>query len=77
MPKAIVQIGDFRRQLRSLGYTMRLRQCSEFLEARVYHDGNQINGGNVLSPTHFEKHKHFYDYIAGISVRDGTFPVIP
>lgn len=74
--KPIVQLADFRRAMKALGYRVRTRTNSSFIAALVCDaDGNAINAGNVLTPEHVERHQAFYDYRNAHSVRDGDWVV--
>lgn len=74
--RKIVQVDQFRKDMKAIGYSVRTRRNSDFIAATVRDaNGNPINKGNVLTPDHFEKHKAFYDYKAGHSVRDDTWIV--
>lgn len=76
MGKPIVELGQFRQDMKKLGYKVRCRAHSEFKSALVIgNDGAAINAGNVLTPEHIAAHKDFYDYRAAHSVRDGAWVV--
>lgn len=77
MSKPIIQLGDFRRAMKALGYTVRIATFSGFAKAKVFHGKIQINAANCHPPDHFERHRAFYDWTASHSIRDGDFIVIP
>lgn len=76
MGKATVDLSTFRKDMKALGYAVTVRVGSEFATAAVKRDGERINGGNVLTPEHLERHQAFYDYRNGTSVLDGGMRVI-
>jgi hypothetical protein len=73
----IVQLADFRRDMKALGYKVRIRSNSTFSNALILDENDvAINAGNVLTPEHIAAHQAFYDYKNATSVRDGDWVIV-
>lgn len=70
MTKREINQAQMRRELKDLGYSVRTRQGSEFSTARVMLDGQQINGGSVITPEFLSEHRAFFDWKNSVSVVD-------
>ena len=71
-----VDVAQFRRDMKALGYKVAITTMTDFKTARVSRDGVAINGGNVLTPEHMDEHRAFYDYRNATRVRDDAWTVI-
>lgn len=67
-----VDVAQFRRDMKSLGYGVSVRNLSEFSTAEVSHEDVAINAGSVLTPEHLAAHAAFYEYRKTTRVRDGS-----
>lgn len=74
--KLTVNLAEFRRAMKDMGYRVRTRTNSQFIAATIIDsDGNSINNANVLSDEHLKRHQPFYAYKAIHSVRDSDMVV--
>lgn len=67
---------EMRKALKDLGLTVRTRAYSEFSEARVFDQGTQINGGNVVDQDHLDRYQAFYAFKHNHSVIDDGWRTI-
>ena len=61
---------EMRKALKAMGYTVRIKQGSQFSMATVTKDGDTVSGTNIMGPDYYKKHKEFFDYKNTHSVID-------
>lgn len=72
----VIDIKTMRRELKALGYKVRVKTYSDFSAATVLDaDGDAVNTGNVFPPEWLEKHRAFFDWRKDVKVRDGDWIV--
>tara|TARA_B100000929_G_scaffold86897_3_gene67958 strand:+ start:2627 stop:2863 length:237 start_codon:yes stop_codon:yes gene_type:complete len=59
---------QMRKELKAMGYTVRTRAGSSFSTATVSADGQQVNGGNVMTREFRDKYADFFDWRESVSV---------
>lgn len=73
--KNTVNAKEFRAAMTALGYQVRIATNAEFKSATVMRNGAKINGGNVLTQEHLDKHAAFYAWKNTHKVVDGDWIV--
>ncbi|MFK4131939.1 hypothetical protein ACI2KR_06545 [Pseudomonas luteola] len=72
MSKSEIDLTEYRKSLKQMGYSIRTRANSSFITATITHDesGDVVTGYNVMSPEKYEKHKSFFQFRESVKVRD-------
>lgn len=76
--KAVVTLQEARADLKALGYILKTKAGSGFSSGTVIHKetGEKVSGFNVMEPAMLSRHKAFFDYQAGHTIKDGNWRVI-
>lgn len=76
MSKREITSAQMRKELKDLGYKVRIKSGSSFSTATVNRDGIQVTGFNVITPEFLDEHKAFFDWRNQVSVVDDGWRTI-
>ena len=76
MAKRQITAKLMRRELKEIGYKVRVSVGSEFSTAAVFKDTKKINGANIITPEFLEEHQPFFDWKRNVSVVDDGWRTI-